>query len=473
VVSFAVSAHDAIDGDLPVSCDRASGATFALGTTTVTCSASDESGNTGTNTFDVLVEDTTAPVFDSHQDLTAEAKKPQGANVGFALPVANDIVDGPTVVVCDAESDEVFALGLTTVTCTSTDTHGNTSTLGFTVSVVDTTAPAFPTPADLAAEATGPGGALLWYDVADATDAVDITVPVVCTPASGGLFPLSDTQVMCTATDAHNNTATESFTVTVEDTTAPALTMPPNAVVEASAKAGTPVTWAEPTAEDVVDGDLDVTCTPASGSLFGMGVTAVTCSAIDAAGNEASGSFSVTVQDKTKPVVTVPQTITAEATGPDGAAGAAVTYGAVTASDLVDQFVTPACDKASGSVFPLGTTTVTCSATDDSGNITTKSFTVTISVSWCNIENPINVNGTSVFKAGSTIPALRCQFRDHRSRRAALLVEDLEHRGRFGQRGRVHGGGNHRQPLPLCRRAVHLQPQHQVDVRRRCVPAEG
>ena len=49
------------------------------------------------------------------------------------------------------------------------------------------------------------------------------------------------------------------------------------------------------TAVDVVDGAVAVTCSPASGSTFAMGTTAVNCSATDNQGNSATGSFSVVV----------------------------------------------------------------------------------------------------------------------------------------------------------------------------------
>ena len=88
------------------------------------------------------------------------------------------------------------------------------------------------------------------------------------------------------------------------------------------------VVYTGASADDVVDGDLPVTCTPASGSTFPLGITTVTCTATDEAGNIGEGTFTIEVQDQTKPVVTVPADITEEATGPNGAT---VTYMGVTA----------------------------------------------------------------------------------------------------------------------------------------------
>jgi hypothetical protein len=81
------------------------------------------------------------------------------------------------------------------------------------------------------------------------------------------------------------------------------------------------------------------------------------------------------VQDTTAPVLTVPGPITRDAVG---ASGTPVTF-TTSAADRHDGAVTTACTPASGSTFPIGATTVTCIATDSSGNKATASFAVTIS----------------------------------------------------------------------------------------------
>jgi TolB protein len=78
--------------------------------------------------------------------------------------------------------------------------------------------------------------------------------------------------------------------------------------------------------------------------------------------------------DTTAPVLTVPENPTLDATGP---AGAVVSY-AASASDDHDPSPTLACAPASGSVFAIGTTEVTCTATDDAGNSTSDAFTVRV-----------------------------------------------------------------------------------------------
>jgi len=129
-----------------------------------------------------------------------------------------------------------------------------------------------------------------------ANDDVDGAVPVSCTPASGSLFPLGGSAVVCSAEDSHGNRAETSFTVTVVDTTAPVLAGVPTVVpAYATSSQGAPVTYPTPTATDLVDGPTAVTCSPASGTRFAPGETVVTCTTADRAGNRTSQSFTVVV----------------------------------------------------------------------------------------------------------------------------------------------------------------------------------
>jgi len=158
------------------------------------------------------------------------------------------------------------------------------------------------------------------------------------------------------------------------DTAAPVVTVP--ADISRTSASGVAIAYTA-TARDAVDGAIAPTCTPASGSTFAVGSTAVRCSATDSAGNTGRASFTITVRapDTTMPVITVPAGMSVPASS---ASGATVTYGA-TATDNVDGALTPTCAPASGSTFAAGTTTtVTCTARDSSGNLGSASFTVTV-----------------------------------------------------------------------------------------------
>jgi large repetitive protein len=367
------TAADLVDGTRTVSCAPSSGSTFALGTTAVTCTSRDLTGNVGTASFNATVVDTTAPELTDPVDLTVEATSADGAVVTYTAPTVSDVADATPDVSCVPASGGTFTLGTTTVTCTASDAAGNLANTSFGVTVVDTTPPDLTGPADQTLEATGPDGAAIVYG-ATAIDLVDETVDVVCKPPSGATFPVGATPGSCTATDDAGNEATAAFTMTVTDTTPPVLSLPGDTFASATSAAGAGVPF-DATASDLVDGVVAVECDPASGSTFPLGDTDVTCTAADEAGNTSSGKFTVTVGDDGAPLLNMPNSLTVEATGPDGAA---VVFEA-TATDNVDPNPSVACTPSSGDLFPLGTTNVTCIATDSGGLTTSGAFTVTVS----------------------------------------------------------------------------------------------
>jgi hypothetical protein len=237
----------------------------------------------------------------------------------------------------------------------------------------DTTPPALQLPADITAEATGASGAVVTF-TATASDTNPLSPMVSCTPASGSTFPLGATTVRCSATDAAGNTSNGSFRVTVADTAAPVLRLPADITVAASGASGAVVTFAA-SATDLNPANPAVTCAPSSGDAFPVGTTTVRCSATDAAGNAASGSFTVTVTDGVAPTVS----ISISPAAPNGQRGwysAPVTV-TVTATDNVAvtsiRYNLDGTSATYGGPFAVGdgTHTVTATATDASGNATT------------------------------------------------------------------------------------------------------
>jgi hypothetical protein len=166
-------------------------------------------------------------------------------------------------------------------------------------------------------------------------------------------------------------------TFTLQLPAPPVVASAPPVIAEATGPFGAAVTYATPAANDPIDPSPVVTCLPASGSTFPLGATTVSCTATDVQGRTSVPStFSVSVEDTTPPVLSgVPADITRDTTDP---AGLAVTFVKPTAADIVDGHDTVACTPASGSTFPIGTTTVTCSAVDAAGNRASAHFTVTI-----------------------------------------------------------------------------------------------
>lgn len=96
----------------------------------------------------------------------------------------------------------------------------------------------------------------------------------------------------------------------------------------------------------------------------------------DANFTDAAGASSLVIVDTTAPTIDAHANLTAEATSPSGAV---VTYAAPLSHDIVDGAVAATCAPASGSTFAIGTTTVTCNATDAHGNAAVATtFTVTV-----------------------------------------------------------------------------------------------
>jgi hypothetical protein len=372
VLLFNASAQDNISGKLTPSCSIQAGSVVPLGATTVSCSASDEFGNKSVGSFNVIVVDSTKPTVKTPGDIFVGAKDGSGAPVDFAVS-ALDRVDSAPDISCSVGNGAIFPIGVTRVTCTATDDAGNSDSDSFQVTVVDGDKPLLSLPANLVVEASGPGGANVAFLVSG-EDSVDRALPVSCIPASGSTFELGSTTVTCSARDRAGNSSSGSFTVNVQDSTKPRLTLPSLSIVGATGAKGATVSFSAG-AEDTVDGKVGVSCTPASGSMFALGSTSVTCSASDSRGNAGSASFIVQVKDLTAPTLNLPTTINnIEASS---ARGAAVSFQA-SASDAVDGTLIASCSQASGSTFGLGTSTVSCSASDKAGNSASGSFTVRV-----------------------------------------------------------------------------------------------
>lgn len=175
----------------------------------------------------------------------------------------------------------------------------------------------------------------------------DVTAPLIETPG----------RIETTAAPGRDGVVVD-FTVTATD----------GGVVTALPGAAT----ASATASLVPPGG--VVCAPPSGSFFRIGTTVVECTATDLVGNASRASFAVVVVDTEPPVITDP--------GPQAASIAAPPFGVLeyvpaTATDNSGA-VGVVCDPAVGSLVGVGTTRVTCTATDPSGNTIGVAFDVVI-----------------------------------------------------------------------------------------------
>ncbi len=336
-----------------------------------------------------------APTFTAPADVIQEAAGAGGRTVAFTAS-GTDIEDGPLAAVCAPASGSTFPIGATAVSCTVTDAANAAATASFTVTIEDTTGPALTLPVVTPLNLASAAGRVMTF-AASAVDIVDGAGTVACVPASGSVFPIGTTAVTCSSTDAHGNTTTGQFDVTVLNS-APTFAPPASITQEAVGADGGVVTFAA-AGNDVEDGLLTAVCSPATGATFPIGATTVSCTVTDVALATATATFTVTITDTTAPALTLPAVTPLYATG---SAGRIMNY-TVTATDIVDGNRTVTCSKASGSTFPIGTTTVSCSSVDTRGNSSTGTFAVTVLNNAPTFTPPANITVNATGSNGAVV----------------------------------------------------------------------
>jgi hypothetical protein len=266
-------------------------------------------------------------------------------------------------------------LGANTVTLTVMDARGNTSTCTAIVTVVDTTAPSLGCPGNLTV-GTNQGCTYTGsIGMASASDVCDTSVAI--TNDAPAAFPKGTTTVTWKATDDSGNFATCTQTVTVVDDDAPTIACPLNLTVPAAAgQCSATVSYAAPSVSDNCLGVSAPVCTPPSNSVFAKGTTTVNCTVKDAVNNQSACSFTVTVVDTQAPQIGCPANIITN-TPNAGQTTLAVSFSAPVANDNCGS-VSVVCAPPSGTLFPRGVTTITCTATDATSNQTSCAFTVTV-----------------------------------------------------------------------------------------------
>jgi hypothetical protein len=361
--------------DLVLSLDVTSFDCSNVGDNTVTLTVTDEAGNSATCQATVTVEDVENPTLTTQNialDLNASGAASITAADVIAAAADNCGIASSSV---SPNTFDCGDIGPNTVTVTVMDPSGNMAQQTATVTISDNTDPVVTCPGDVTldldanCEASVPdftGGA-------NATDNCSVA-SVTQSPAAGTTIT-ADTTVTITATDGEGNTDTCTVDITVQDVTDPVITCPGDVTLDldASCEASVPDLTAGATATDNC-GTATVTQDPAAGTTI-TADTVVTLTATDDAGNTATCTVSITVQDVTDPVITCPGDVSVdldtncEASVPDLA-------GQATASDNCgDPTVTQ--DPAAGTVITADTV-VTLTATDDAGN--TATCTVTVSV---------------------------------------------------------------------------------------------
>ena len=183
------------------------------------------------------------------------------------------------------------------------------------------------------------------------------------------LFPQGTTDVTLVVNDGAEDSLPDHVSITVQDTTPPELTCPEDVTVEQETLDGTVVSLVA-SAMDLCDADVEITSDEPD--VYPLGSTVVTLTATDDSGNSSTGQTVVTVVDTTPPELTCPAEVTVEQETLDGAVVSLI----ASATDICDADIEITSDEPD--VYPLGSTTVTFTATDDSGNSSTGQTVVTV-----------------------------------------------------------------------------------------------
>jgi len=418
--------------------------TFQPGTTTVIWTTTDVAGRTASCSFTVAISDTENPVITS----CPSGNQPVGTNgsdcfythSGTAWDVVatdNCVLDkyvyeltGATTLgpvgtnTSTTLNGVVFLPGVTTVEWTVTDGVGNEETCSFTVTVSDDDDPTIDCATGIAASYDTDAGQCTYsaqgaeFDPEGYDDNCQVTVltyeltgdtnigPVgtnTSTTLSGVAFNVGTTTVTWRAWDAEDNYNECSFAVTVVDNQEPEITSCPTDISRGNDTGKCYATVEIPALEYddncpdpapavswVMTGATNDSGTGLIGTrTFTLGVTSITYTITDAALNNATCSFTVTVNDTQEPTIDCPIT-NIEVDNDAAACSASVAVPDITIDDncpgetLAWEMTGATTDSGNGQIgtytFNVGTTTVTYTVSDAASppNTNQCSFTVTV-----------------------------------------------------------------------------------------------
>ena len=362
---------------------------FPLGETLVTWTATDISGNSASATQIISVIDTTLPTLLVPNDIQVEATSIDANIVEFGSAEASDLVEISSIT---NDAPEVFPLGETLVTWTTTDISGNSASATQIISVIDTTLPTVLVPNDIQVEATSIDANIVEFGSAEASDLVEISSITNDAPE---VFPLGETLVTWTTTDISGNSASATQIISVIDTTYPEIAIPESFSFEAINQTANIF---ELSMIESADNTEIVSITNDAPISFEYGTTIVTWTVVDISDNISTLEQEVHVIDTTLPTVLVPNDIQVEATSIDANI---VEFGSAEASDLVE---ISSITNDAPEVFPLGETLVTWTATDISGNSASATQIISvIDTTAPEIEQPLDITMDASSKLNNTI----------------------------------------------------------------------
>ena len=359
--------------------DVANGSFLPVGSHTISYSVSDSSGNEVISSFVITISDTEAPqIISFPTDMSIETDPGQcGAVVTWAEPLVSDNC-GIASSSLDRINGSYLAKGDHLVTGLFEDIHGNTTTQAFTVTVVDLELPTIvglPLDISLTTLPDNCGASADWTSPIALDNCPGQNLAVNFPP--GSFFAVGTTEIRYVATDSSGNVTEQNFNVLVVDDQVPVFEGVP-ADITATTDLGDcfgQVSWIPETVSDNC-GILEHISSHTPGDSFAIGSTTVEIAVTDLHGNQQLTSFMVTVTDQELPQISqMPADITV--TTQTGVCGSVVTWLEPIATDNCGA-INLQSDVANGNLFPVGSTLVTYSVEDLSGNTSSESFLVIV-----------------------------------------------------------------------------------------------
>ena len=380
---------------------------FPVGQTTITWTAVDPSLNDSWSTQTVTVTDNEKPTITCPADIN-QVNDPGlcSAEILLGTPVTADNCGVASV--SNDHPSTVYPVGVTMVTWTVLDIHGNTNTCVQKITVTDNEAPTIVCASDV----------IVNNDLGQCSASITLTPPALgdnCGVASitndhlSVIFNKGQTIVLWTVTDIYGNTSTCTQTVTVTDNELPVVTAAPDVITTTSVDGAGNCT-ASVTTDNAVFGDncpgssiawVMTGATSGNGvgqagtQVFNKGLTTITYTATDAVGNiSLQDAMTVTVNDDELPVLSpCPASLTLQAlsnncfqnyswakpTFADNCPGTVLTVSSNNPTVLILDL-----GSTSFASFPVGVTIVTYLATDASGNTAACNFTISVQ----DVQNP-------------------------------------------------------------------------------------
>lgn len=431
--------YSADNGLNPATGTSLAGLEFQPGTTTVTWTVTDGAGNTGNCSFQVSIDDSIDPTITFNPGSQSESTDDGActythndddwnvvATDNCGTPTASYVLSGATTGTVSTLNGVTFNKGTTNVAVTVSDgaSTPNTATTSFSVEITDGEDPTITCPGNIS-------------ENVESGCSKSITIPVIsfddnCTGSSitwsssgattftsqtGQIgtktFNVGTTQITVTVTDAAGRNAQCTFTVTVSDNIPPTVTCPDN--ITANTDAGqNNADVAIPTIVFDDNCDSETLSWSYSGNAgtgqpgtktFPIGETTVTLTVTDAASNTSSCSFTVTVTDNEKPVISCP-TPAASYNADAGECTTELTFTATatdnSGSTTIHYYIgTPETEISFPYDFPVGTTTVTARATDTAGNTDVCTFNIVVVDNQVPVISGCPANLTRTSSAGS------------------------------------------------------------------------